>query len=204
MKLKKLTKKELEQDCNPISQQNGFTLFEMLGVLAVIGIVAIFAIPNMNAWIERNRVEAVARQIYFDLQFARSKAIRNHNNVIVTFQNSGSHQYTIHVDTNDDGTQDAGEDVNTVTLKDKIIFGTNSGVSDVDGNPLSSGVSMGGDKKITFNPRGSAGESGSVYVLPSDDLSVKNDLMRAVSVVQATGAVEYWKYSSGASPGPWA
>jgi prepilin-type N-terminal cleavage/methylation domain-containing protein len=204
MKLKKLTKKELEQGCNSISQQKGFTLFEMLGVLAVIGIVAIFAIPNMSAWIERNRVEAVARQIYFDLQFARSKAIRNHNNVIVSFQNTGTHQYTIHVDTNDDGTQDAGEDVNTVTLKDNIVFGVNSGVSDVDGNPLSSGVSMGGDKKITFNSRGSAEESGSVYVLPSDDLSVKNDLMRAVSVVQATGAVEYWKYSSGASPGPWA
>mgnify|MGYP005664069443 CR=1 FL=1 len=125
--------------------------------------------------------------------------------MIVSFQNSGTHQYTIHVDTNEDGTQDAGEEVTTVILKDKIVFGINTGVNDIDGNALTSSVSMGGDKKITFNARGSAGESGSVYVLPSADLvSVKNDLSRAVSVIQATGAVEYWKYSSGASPGPWA
>jgi len=202
MKLKKLKIRRTEQ--NLINTQNGFTMFEMLGVLAIAGIVMIFAIPNMNQWIERNRVEAVARQIYFDLQLARSKAIRNHNNAIVTFQNTGTHQYTVHIDTNDDGVQDAGEEVTTITLKDDVVFGVNSGVLDIDGNALSSGISMGDDKKITFNSRGSAGESGSVYVLPSDDLSVKNDLMRAVSVVQATGAVEYWKYSSGASPGPWA
>ncbi len=201
MKIKKLKIKKPEK--NHVSSQKGFTMFEMLGVLAVAGIVMIFAIPNMNQWIKRNKAEAVARQIYFDLQLARSKAIRNHNNAIVTFQNTGTHQYTIHIDTNDDGVQDAGEDVTTVTLKDNIVFGVNSGVQDVDGNALSSGISMGGDKQITFNSRGSAGESGSVYVLPSEDLSVKNDLMRAVSVVQATGAVEYWKYSSGASPGPW-
>ncbi len=202
MKLKKL--KTIKSEQNAILECHGFTMFEMLGVLAIAGIVMVFAIPNLNQWIERNRVEAVARQIYFDLQLARSKAIRNHNDAIVTFQNTGSHQYTIHIDSNDDGVQDAGEEITTVTLKDGIVFGVNSGVLDIDGNALSSGVSMGGDKKITFNSRGSAGESGSVYVLPSEDLSVKNDLMRAVSVVQATGAVEYWKYSSGASPGPWA
>lgn len=202
MKSKILKTKEHTQ--NPISWQKGFTLFEMLGVLAVMGIVMIFSIPNMNQWIERNRVEAVARQIYFDLQLARSKAVRNHNNVIVSFQNTGTHQYSIHVDTNEDGAQDSGEEVTIVTLKDKIVFGINPGVSDIDGNALTSSISMGGDKKITFNARGSAGESGSVYVLPSADVSVKNDLSRAVSVIQATGAVEYWKYSSGASPGPWA
>jgi prepilin-type N-terminal cleavage/methylation domain-containing protein len=203
MKLKKLKIKKLKH--RPISWQDGFTMIEMLGVLAILGIVMIFAIPNMNQWIERSRSEAVARQIYFDLQLARSKAVRNHNNVIVSFQNSGTHQYTIHVDTNEDGAQDAGEEVTTVTLKDNIVFGINTGISDIDGNALTSSISMGGDKKITFNARGSAGESGSVYVLPSADLiSVKNDLSRAVSVIQATGAVEYWKYSSGASPGPWA
>jgi len=202
MKLKKL---KITKSKHRISWQDGFTMIEMLGVLAILGIVMIFAIPNMNQWIERSRSEAVARQIYFDLQLARSKAVRNHNNVIVSFQNSGTHQYTIHVDTNEDGAQDAGEEVTTVILKDKVIFGINSGVSDIDGNALTSSISMGGDKKITFNARGSAGESGSVYVIPSADLiTVKNDLSRAVSVIQATGAVEYWKYSSGASPGPWA
>ncbi len=202
MKLKKLKIQELEH--NPINWQEGFTMIEMLGTLAIMGIVMIFAIPNMNQWIERSRAEAVARQIYFDLQLARSKAVRNHNNVIVSFQNTGTHQYTVHVDTNEDGTQDGGEEITTVTLKDNIVFGINTGISDIDGNALTSGISMGGDKKITFNARGSAGESGSVYVLPSADVSVKNDLSRAVSVIQATGAVEYWKYSSGASPGPWA
>jgi len=202
MKLKKLKIKKLKR--NPINRQEGFTMVEMIGTLAIIGIVIVFAIPNMNQWIERNRVDAVARQIYFDLQLARSKAIRNHNNVIVSFQNSGTHQYTIHVDTNEDGVQDGGEEITTVTLKDNIVFGINNGISDIDGNAVTSSVSMGDDKKITFNARGSAGESGSVYVLPSADVSVKNDLSRAVSVIQATGAVEYWKYSSGASPGPWA
>ena len=145
----------------------------------------------------------MAREVYFDLMLARTTAVTNNNNVIVSFSTSGNHSYTIHDDTNEDGTQDAGETVKTISLKDNIRFGFNTGVSDVDGNTLGSGIVMGADAQITFDSRGMAGESGSVYLIPVQDIGDKSERMRAVSVLQATGQVELFTYTYGATPGPW-
>lgn len=56
------------------------------------------------------QINAEAQKVYFDLMLARSKAIGNNNDVIVTFDVS-NHTYTIHDDTNSDGSADSGEEV---------------------------------------------------------------------------------------------
>jgi len=54
----------------------GFTLVELLMCLAVLGIMASFAIPSWQRLQERSRVEATRDQLMNDLQTARVRALQ--------------------------------------------------------------------------------------------------------------------------------
>lgn len=71
------------------SRPGGFTLVELLVTLAVLAILLALAVPSFNDLIDRSRLTSAADTLYADLQFARSEAIRNNQNVVVGFQ-SGS------------------------------------------------------------------------------------------------------------------
>ena len=54
----------------------GFTLVELLMCLAVLGVMASFAIPSWQRLQERSRVEATRDQLMNDLQTARVRALQ--------------------------------------------------------------------------------------------------------------------------------
>jgi prepilin-type N-terminal cleavage/methylation domain-containing protein len=54
----------------------GFTLVELLVCLAVLGVMASFAIPSLQRLQERSRVEAARDQLMNDLQTARVRALQ--------------------------------------------------------------------------------------------------------------------------------
>jgi prepilin-type N-terminal cleavage/methylation domain-containing protein len=54
----------------------GFTLVELLVCLAVLGVMAAFAIPSWQRLQERSRVEATRDQLMNDLQTARVRALQ--------------------------------------------------------------------------------------------------------------------------------
>ena len=182
-----------------LKSREGFTLIETIMVLVVVGIIMAIGAPNFSKWKEKHEINGQAQKVYFDLMLARTSAVKNNNLVRVTF-NTTSHTYTIHDDTNDDGTQDSGEAVKSVALENDINFAYNTGITDIDGNTISAPVSFGGSQVVTFDSRGQASASGSVFLLHTSDIGSTNDRARSISVLQATGAVDYWTYDGSITP----
>ena len=55
--------------------ERGFTVVELLAVIAIMMVVTAIATPTFYYWLPRYRLSASARQISADLQLARMKAI---------------------------------------------------------------------------------------------------------------------------------
>lgn len=182
-----------------LKSREGFTLIETIMVLAVMGIIMAIATPNFSRWKEKHEINGQAQKVYFDLMLARTNAVKNNNLVRVAF-NTTSHTYTIHDDTNDDGTQDSGEAVKSVALENDINFAYNTGINDIDGNAVSAAVSFSGSQTVVFDSRGQSSASGSVFLLHTSDIASTNDRARSISVLQATGAVDYWIYDGNITP----
>src|SRR5690554_3852353 len=64
-------------------RSSGFTLIELMITIALIAIIAGFAIPQFGNMIERNRVVSTTNSVVGLLHFARSEAIRQNRRVAV-------------------------------------------------------------------------------------------------------------------------
>lgn len=67
-----------------VNRQSGFTLIELVVVVALIAIVASFAIPSFSSLMDRKRVTSVTNSSLGMLNYARNEAIRRGEPVIVT------------------------------------------------------------------------------------------------------------------------
>lgn len=72
--------------------QCGFTLFEMLIVIAIIGIISAVAVPNFSAWRERQAVNSATKSLLSHMKQARVIAMAENRSVKITFA-TGSYTY---------------------------------------------------------------------------------------------------------------
>ncbi len=67
-----------------MSRQSGFTLLELMIVIAIIGIMAGFAVPNYLSWIPKYRLKSAADELYHSMMMARMTAIKENTTCSVT------------------------------------------------------------------------------------------------------------------------
>lgn len=115
-------------------KNRGFTLIEMVIVMAVIGILASFSIPFLSGTMTNMRLGGAAREIHSVLQQARLRAAKEQSSVIVDFDpdrdGTLAGNYIAFVDTDKDFTRDGTETIfysntlpNDVQI-DSAIFGS--------------------------------------------------------------------------------
>jgi type IV fimbrial biogenesis protein FimT len=78
--------------------RKGWTLIEMLTIIAVIGIIAAIGIPNFSNWIHSFRLKNAASDMMSNLHKARMRAISQNSNCVVSFDLTGSGSYLLFMD----------------------------------------------------------------------------------------------------------
>jgi len=87
----------------------GFTLMEMIVVVAVFSILAAIAIPSFMSLLPGMRLNGAARQVLSDLMTARMKAVKLNQRTKVFFDNSYRYRICDDADNNDTVTSGEGD-----------------------------------------------------------------------------------------------
>ena len=153
-------------------RRKGFTLIELMVVVAITALIAGFTVAEINS--TSYKLKSAARTLRAKMQQARLLAVKENCNVFVDFDLDGGGTidsfYTLWRDLDNDNTYDTGELIETVTLPNNISFGA---VASGDGGPSKSAsgttsipsstiISFSGDS-IRFSPQGT-GSNGWAYL----------------------------------------
>ena len=110
-----------------VKDKRGFTLLEMMIVVALIAILSAVAVISIKSNMPQYYLSGAARQVLTDLMLARSKAVSNNTATSVTFSSTG---YSIGGVTTDISSQFRGVTLSTKSATGIITFytmGTTSG-----------------------------------------------------------------------------
>lgn len=81
------TRKGLEQSLYiapmDTQSQHGFTLYELMMTLAVVGIILTIGVPNLIAFSQNSRMTAAANDLHAAFQLARSESARARTNITI-------------------------------------------------------------------------------------------------------------------------
>ena len=127
-------------------ENSGFTVIQLLGALALMTVMIAIGVPQYVALQPGMRLNGAAREVLGKLMWARSKAVEENNQWVVTFPTN--HTFQLLDDTNNNGVADAGESTTTVDIS-----------TDYSGVTLSK---SGPDP--TFSTRGTAGGSTTITI----------------------------------------
>lgn len=71
------------------THSRGFTLVELMVTVAVIGILALVAVPSMTSMISNSRLRGQTEEVTASLQLARSEAVRRNQRITACASGSG-------------------------------------------------------------------------------------------------------------------
>jgi type IV fimbrial biogenesis protein FimT len=92
-----------------MSYNKGFSLLELMVVIAILSIMTVITIPGWLSWRDSAKVKGAANSLKADFERAKLRAVRENGNVCVLF--TGDTTYQVFTDPDEDSTLGAGEDV---------------------------------------------------------------------------------------------
>jgi len=173
-------------------RRDGYTLVELLMVVAVIGIVTAMAVPRLNTG--GMRADAAVRDVRGAIQVAHRTAVMRQFDVIVSVD-AANDALRVVEDRNNNASIDAGERVRWVHLEAGNTFETPpAGVAAAGGAlsamRLSQPRTIGGLPSVIFRRHGAASSDAEIFIRGPGQTDTD---FRAVTVVQATGRAEWYR-----------
>lgn len=134
---------------------SGFSLLELLVVVAVVIILLTFTMPQIGRYWQAYQLDSATQTLTSNLEFARYTAISRSSLVTVSFHTVARY-YEIFEDSNGNGTRDGAENLmGTYSLPPQVNF-SGTGLLGPPGNPTDvvlDPVTF-SDDRLVFNYRG--------------------------------------------------
>lgn len=154
--------------------QQGFSLMELMVVLAIMGVAALIAVPNIVSGLPAYRLKAAGRDMTSQLRKARAIALKDKQNVSISFDETAG-RFTCQGQT----FPQAG------CLTGQYGSGVAYGVGDTG---ESHAITFPGHPPaVTFTPQGFADNSGFIYLS-----NARGDVRRVEVTVAGKIAIERW------------
>lgn len=185
-------------------RESGVTLLELIAAVAVIGILALCAVPSFATYRRHASLRAQADQLRSIFRMARSRAIKRNANSGVRFAPRGS-QWTFALYDDGDGDGIRSDDIASgvdrcyaapSVLMPEFHIATIAllpvAIRDPDGDllpPTASAVQFGRSSVCSFSPTGS-GTPGTAYITNTDGE------IFAIRVLGASGKVRVLRYDA--------
>jgi len=148
----------------------GFSIYELMVVIAIIAVLSAIAVPNMIAWRNRAKLGDGARDLYSAFQLAKVRAAKENADVTLSFAPTGAadREYALFID---DGAGTGDTDP-----ADGVPDGAGNGI--IDGTEtvfftdrIPAGVSIKSinfsDNAVTFSGNGLPNGAGTVEIVNS-------------------------------------
>jgi type IV fimbrial biogenesis protein FimT len=65
------------------ARQTGFTLYELLVTVAIVGVILSLGVPNLRDYAANSRLTSTANDLHASFQLARSEAVKSKSNVTI-------------------------------------------------------------------------------------------------------------------------
>jgi len=183
---------------HPPSNRKGFSMLELLVVLAIIGILIVIAISFFSD-MDQERLKTALRDVVSRMQMARTNAFEEGETWAVQFDTGANPGYRLLAGWGADQTWNTADDIEFLSVPlsefQGVSFGSGQGAHPDDPGEadITDGCSMPGNRVIfnadgTTNYADGTSSQGMVYLMTDTGDTV------AIGMLSAAGLVKSWKH----------